>query len=219
MMAFFHRFLDPAESLAEILFGLIMVLTCTLGASLIVSTDLAQARALLLTALGCNLAWGVIDAALYVMGNLFLRSRNARLMRAIQSAPDEAAALDIVKQSFEPRIADLGKPEDRDRLYRDLQGAVARTEASHARVTADDLRGALAVFLLVVGTALPAAVPFLLIADPLRALRVSNLVLVALLFIVGFHWARYIGGNGWRTGLAMMLFGLALVGVAIALGG
>ena len=55
--------------------------------------------------------------------------------------------------------------------------------------------------------------------DPPLALRVSNPVLVALLFIVGFHWARYIGGNGWRTGLATMLFGLVLVGVAIASGG
>jgi hypothetical protein len=218
-MAFFHRALDPAESLAEILFGLIMVLTCTLGASLIVSTDREQAHALLLAALGCNLAWGVIDAALYIMGNLFLRSRNARLMRAIQAAPDEAAALDIVKQSLEPRFEGLGRSEDRDRLYRDLQGVVARADAGHSRVTADDLQGALAVFLLVVGAALPAAVPFLLIADPLLALRVSNLVLVALLFIVGFHWARYIGANGWRTGLAMMLSGLALVGVALALGG
>jgi VIT1/CCC1 family predicted Fe2+/Mn2+ transporter len=94
-----------------------------------------------------------------------------------------------------------------------------RKRARHGRVTADDLRGTFAVFLLVVGAALPAALPFLLIVDPLLALRVSNPVLVALLFIVGFHWARYIGGNGWRTGLATVLFGLVLVGVAIASGG
>ena len=55
-----------------------MVLTCTLGAGVISSTDKAEARTLLLAAVGCNLAWAVIDAALYVMGNLFVRSHKVR---------------------------------------------------------------------------------------------------------------------------------------------
>jgi hypothetical protein len=217
--SFFHRYLDPAESLAEVLFGLIMVLTCTLGAGVIGSTDHGQARTLLLAAVGCNLAWGVIDAALYVMGNLFVRSHKVRLMRAIQAAPNEAAALAIVKEHFESRIESLGRQEDRDRLYRDVHGIIARADLHGGRITSDDLLGALAVFLLVVGTALPAAIPFALIADPSLALRVSNLILVALLFVVGFYWARYIGANAWRTGLVMLLSGLVLVGIALVLGG
>jgi len=219
VIALFHRYLEPAESLGEILFGLIMVLTCTLGAGVIGRTDPAEARTLLLAAVGCNLAWGVIDAALYVMGSLFVRSQKVRLMRAIQAAPNEAAALAIVEQYFESRIEGLGRQQDRDRLYRDVQGIIARAELGHGRITSDDLRGALAVFLLVIGTALPAAAPFALIADPLLALRVSNFVLVGLLFIVGFYWARYIGTNAWRTGLVMLLSGLALVGVAQVFGG
>jgi VIT1/CCC1 family predicted Fe2+/Mn2+ transporter len=71
----------------------------------------------------------------------------------------------------------------------------------------------------VVASALPPAIPFLLIADPVVALRVSNIVLVALLFVVGFYWARSIGGGGLRTGLVMMLSGVLLVGIAIAFGG
>ena len=68
-----------------------MVLTCTLGASLIVGIDRDTLRTTLIAALGCNVAWGVIDAALYIMGNAFVRSRNSRLMQAIRSAPDAAA--------------------------------------------------------------------------------------------------------------------------------
>jgi hypothetical protein len=56
-------------------------------------------------------------------------------------------------------------------------------------------------------------------ARPVVALRVSNVVLVALPFVAGFYWARSIGGNGWYTGLAMMLSGVLLVGIAIAFGG
>jgi len=195
------------------------VLTCTLGASLLAGIERESLRATLIAALGCNIAWGVIDAALYVMGNLFVRSHKARLMRAIRAAPDETTALAIVKQYFESRIEGLGRQQDRDRLYRDVHGIIAQADPGAGRITSDDLRGAFAVFLLVVGTALPAAMPFALIADPSLALRVSNLVLVALLFVVGFYWARYIGTNAWRTGLVMLLSGLALVGVALALGG
>jgi len=103
VVSYLNRYLDPAESLAEILFGLITVLTCTLGASLLAGIERESLRATLIAALGCNIAWGVIDAALYVMGNVFARSRNGRLLQAIRSAPDEAAALAIVRQTLEPR--------------------------------------------------------------------------------------------------------------------
>jgi hypothetical protein len=96
---------------------------------------------------------------------------------------------------------------------------VAHAAALPGGIVADDLRGAVAVFVLVVGSALPAAIPAFLIGDPLVALRVSNGVLVALLFVVGFCWSRAIGGRGWGAGLLLMLSGVLLVGVAIAFGG
>jgi VIT1/CCC1 family predicted Fe2+/Mn2+ transporter len=196
-----------------------MVLTCTLGASVIAGLDRDSLRSLFIAALGCNVAWGVIDAALYVMGRIFVRTQNARLMQAIRSAGDDASGLGIVRQALEPRFGSFGWNEDREQFYRSLRAMVVHSEARHNLVTADDLRSAAVVFVLVVATALPPAVPFLLIADPLVALRVSNIVLVALLFVVGFCWARAIGGSGWRTGLVMMLSGVLLVGIAIAFGG
>ena len=196
-----------------------MVLTCTLGASVIAGVDRDSLRSLLIAALGCNVAWGLIDAALYVMGRIFVRTQNARLMQAIRSAGDDATGLAVVRQALEPRFGSYGWNEDREQFYRSLRGMVVHTETTSSGVTADDLRSAAVVFVLVVATALPPAVPFLLIADPVVALRVSNAVLVALLFVVGFYWARSIGGTGWWTGIAMMLSGLLLVGIAIAFGG
>jgi hypothetical protein len=218
-ISYLNRFLDPAESLAEILFGLIMVLTCTLGASVIAGIDRDSLRSLFVAALGCNVAWGVIDAALYVMGAVFVRAQNAKLMQAVRSAPGDAAGLAIVRQALEPRFGAYGFDEDREQFYRSLRGMVVHSEAQRSLVTADDLRSAVAVFILVAATALPPAIPFLLIADPVVALRASNVVLVALLFVVGFYWARAIGGRGWWTGIGMMLSGVLLVGVAIAFGG
>jgi hypothetical protein len=68
-----------------------MVLTCTLGASVIAGIDRDSLRSLFIAALGCNVAWGVIDAALYVMGRIFVRTQNAKLMEAIRSARGDAA--------------------------------------------------------------------------------------------------------------------------------
>ena len=218
-ISYLNRFLDPAESLAEILFGLIMVLTCTLGVSVIAGIDRDSLRSLFIAALGCNVAWGVIDAALYVMGAIFVRTQNAKLMEAIRSARGDAAGLAIVRQALEPRFGSYGWNDDREQFYRSLRGMVVHSEAKPSRITVDDLRSAVAVFILVVASALPPAIPFLLIADPVVALRVSNIVLVALLFVVGFYWARSIGGGGLRTGLVMMLSGVLLVGIAIAFGG
>ena len=68
-------------------------------------------------------------------------------------------------------------------------------------------------------TSFPAVVPFLFMDDPWRALRVSNGILVGLLFFCGFYWARFTGVNRWVAGAGMMGLGVALVAVAIALGG
>jgi hypothetical protein len=57
-----HRYVDPATSLGEILFGLIMTLTFTLGAGIIIEDEGREgARELLIAVIGCNIAWGVID--------------------------------------------------------------------------------------------------------------------------------------------------------------
>ncbi len=81
-----------------------MVLTCTLGASLLAAIDRDTLRTTLLAALGCNIAWGIIDAALYVMGKAFVRSRNRSLLQAIRSAPDDAAALAVVREALLPQF-------------------------------------------------------------------------------------------------------------------
>ena len=82
-----------------------------------------------------------------------------------------------------------------------------------------DLATALVVFVLVSLTALPGIIPFLLLSDPDLALRVSNSVLILLLFLVGYWWAHYTDFRPWRVGLTVMLLGLSMVLVAVALGG
>jgi hypothetical protein len=94
----------------------------------------------------------------------------------------------------------------------------------HARIERGRLGGkdyaaAALIVVLVTLTALPGALAFLVVADGPVALRSANLAQVLLLFAVGYHWARYSGAPPWRTGGAMVGLGVALVAVAVALGG
>jgi hypothetical protein len=56
----------------------------TLGAGLMVKEDPNAAREILIAAIGCNVTWGIVDAAFYVTGPIFERARMARHVRASQ---------------------------------------------------------------------------------------------------------------------------------------
>ena len=215
-----ERNLDPGERLGEILFGLVMVLTFTLTAGLTVTEGPEGVRSLLASAIGCNIAWGIIDGVFYIMGGLFHRGRRVRLHRAIRAADDPAAAEATVASELDPALAEIVSGEERRRLYRDIVQTVRRQDPPRVGITRDDLMGALASFWLVVLSTIPAAVPFLIFRDqPRFALRVSNGLLIVLIFIVGFRWARHTGGSGWKTGAALAAMGIGLVAIAVLLGG
>jgi hypothetical protein len=59
----------------------------------------------------------------------------------------------------------------------------------------------------------------MLIDDAMLALRISNGVLLSLLFLSGFWWARYTVSHPWLVGISFLFFGGLLVAAAIALGG
>jgi hypothetical protein len=214
------RYLGADDRMNEVLFGLIMVLTFTLTAGLSVSEGREGVRELLAAAIGCNIAWGVIDGVFYVMGRLFNRGRRLRLEQALRTAKDEATAVAAVALELDGTLEPVTTPDGRRRLYREIVETVRHTEPPKNRVRRDDLMGALASFWLVFLSTIPAAIPFLIFRDqPRFALRVSNGLLLGLLFIVGYKWAGATGGGRFATGLALTLVGGVLVAVAIALGG
>ena len=161
-----RRVLEPIDRISEALFGLIMVLTFT-GSLSVAESGRAEVRDMLVGALGCNLAWGIIDAIMYLMGCLAERARTRR----------------------------------------------------PPGLFAQDWWGALGVFLWVFVSTFPVVLPFVFMQDTLRAMRVSNTIAVALLFLTGFAFGRAIGYRKWLLGFAMVALGSVLVAVTIALGG
>jgi hypothetical protein len=217
--SFFRDYLEPGDRLNEVLFGLIMVLTFTLTAGLTIQDGPDAARELLIATLGCNLAWGVIDGAMFLMSALLERSRRARTVAAVQRAPDEPTALAEIDRVLDGTVLALASKDERVRVGRAVYEAARRMLPLRTRLHRDDLYGALASGLLVILATLPAVIPFVLIDDARRALRVSNFLLVGLLFLVGHAWGRHAYVGPWRAGFVFLIVGLALVATAIALGG
>jgi VIT1/CCC1 family predicted Fe2+/Mn2+ transporter len=71
----------------------------------------------------------------------------------------------------------------------------------------------------VVVTTFPVVIPFLVSDNASRALRASNAIAVAMLFMTGYLFARMTGRRPWVVGALMVLLGCALVGLTMALGG
>jgi hypothetical protein len=214
------RWLDPTSSLGEIMFGLIMTLTFTLGAGIIIDDEGREgARELLIALIGCNIAWGVIDGALYLVGQMFDRGRLRRVGQAVRTSPDEKSGAGLVANELEEWFEDVMKPEERQALYSRIASNVRAKPQAENNVTKADFMGAWVSFWLVVLASLPAALPFLIWDDARFALRVSNGILLASLFIVGSFWARQTMGKPWLVGLSFLTIGFALVWLAIQLGG
>lgn len=215
----FHRNLDPIETLSELIFGLLMVLTFTLGARLLGPEEPTDGKELLIAAIGCNLAWGIIDGFLFLLCRVFERRRIASIRAGLTTMDDDAAGLDALRDELANDLAALGNVDDRERFYASIAAAARRHPPTPVRVTVEDLRGALLVFLLVVMTAIPAAIPFMIIGDSYVALRVSNAILALLLFVAGYWWGRHIGASPLLAGTLVMSIGVVLVLIAIPLGG
>ncbi|MFO1372939.1 MAG: hypothetical protein U1F42_11320 [Candidatus Competibacteraceae bacterium] len=164
--------LDPVSRLSEILFGLIMTLTFT-GTFSVASAGSESVRQLLIAAVGCNLAWGLTDAIIYLIRSLCERGHGRLLLHRLQSLPvkDSRAHAEVVA-ALPPALRKLLKPDEIDQLHQRLQHI--RPPRGHLWPNGDEWRGALAVFLLVSVVTLPVVLPFIFVADAWLALRVST---------------------------------------------
>jgi len=211
-----RRVLSPLERMSEILFGLIMVMTFT-GSISVAEHGRGEIRNVLISALGCNLAWGVVDAGMYLMGRFTERARDLIMLTAIHATNDRKEAhrlLDEVLPSIISRQADA---EDLDRMHSWLRARPV--PPGNVTFTHMDWIGALAVFLLVFLSTFPVVIPFLLMHDAATALRFSHGIAIGMLFLVGWKIGAHTGHSPWRVGATMVVIGTALAAGTMALGG
>lgn len=210
------RVLDPIERVSEVLFGLIMVLSFT-GSLSVAEAGRAEVRTMLLGALGCNLAWGIIDGVFYLMGCLAERGHGLLTLRAIRREPDPQKAQLLIAGALPPVVASILQPVELDTMRQRLKELPDPPD--RAGIPKEAWLGALGVFLLVFLSTLPVVIPFTFMKDITRALRVSNAIAIAMLFLTGHAFGRMTGRHPVWAGIAMVVLGAMLVGATIALGG
>jgi hypothetical protein len=206
--------LDPIQRVTEIVFGILMALSFT-GTLSITSAGRAEVQTLLHAALGCNLAWGIADAMIYLVVTQTERHRGDSLLRRLQATTDAGDGRRQIADVLPVRLAAVATTNALETLRQQLLSVPTHSP----RLTLRDLRAAFGVFLLVVFTTFPIAIPFIFISEAGLALRVSNGMAVAMLFISGYVLGRHAGGSPWRYGLGLTAVGAALVKAIIALGG
>lgn len=217
--SFINRYLDPTDVLEEILFGLIMVLAFTLGAGLVVEEGKEATLTMLIGIIGCNTAWGLIDGGMYIIGCMFDRSRKARLLKSIQTAGSEDEALTMIREQLDHGLEPFATESERMNLYKAVHMRLKSVGIERPRLQKEDLYGAVASFWLVFLSAVPAVIPFLLFSDRIVALRVSNLLLLAMLFLVGYRVGKAAHSSPWVVGFTVLVEGLIMVGIVMVLGG
>lgn len=208
--------LDPFDRLSEVLFGLIMVLTFT-GSLSVAEAGRDDIRKMLIGALGCNLAWGIIDAVLYLMGRLVENARDLNNLAAVRMSANPQDAHRLIAESLPSLIASILKSVDLEAMRQRLKELPDRRERAHLRK--DDWLGALGVFLLVFLATFPVVIPFLLMRNAQPALRISNLIAIVLLFLTGYAFGRMTARHPLWLGISMVIIGSTLVGITMALGG
>jgi hypothetical protein len=208
--------LNPVDRIAEILFGLIMVLTFTGAIS--ASTDAREdVRELLWAALGCNVAWGLVDAIMYLMNVAIERGHAITVIKKIHASktPDEAGG--ILKDEIQPGIAGLMTDQELGELSSRLKDLPPPTKRN--LIVSTDLWAGVQIFMLVFLCTFPVAIPFGIFDSLGMAMRASNGVALVLLFIGGLLLAKYAGFRPGITALLYTLIGVALVALTMALGG
>jgi len=207
--------LSPVDRVSEMLFGLLMALTFT-GAVSVAESGNAAIRTMFIAALGCNLAWGLVDAVMHLVRTITERGRLITLVRSVQGA-DEQTGRTLVAESLSRVAAGLV--------------STAEVEAVRARVVAlrslparphlgwRDVLMALQIFLIVVVSTFPVVLPFLMMQDVTLAQNVSRAIALTMLFLGGLALGRYAGYGSWRVGLLMAALGTALIVAINALGG
>jgi hypothetical protein len=211
-----ERPLNPMERISEVLFGLIMVLTFTCSFS-VADAGREEVRTMLFGALGCNLAWGIIDAVFYLMACFSARGRAILTLGALRQVSSPAEAHHIIARALPPVLVSVLSTADLETMRERL--SQVRDLPQEPRLGKQEWMGAFGVFLIVVLATFPITIPFALISDARMALRTSNGIAIVMLFLVGYAFGRYAGHRPWRTALAMVLLGSCMVGITISLGG
>jgi VIT1/CCC1 family predicted Fe2+/Mn2+ transporter len=207
--------LNPMDRAAELLFGVIMAVTFTCSIS-VGSSHQVEMTELLIGTIGCNLAWGFVDAIMYLVETMARRNRNRIMFHAMRISNSEEARK-IVSDALPAIVTEAIDDRDLELIRKKLMDLPST--AGKRQLTRRDVQRSVAIFLVSFVATFPIVIPFIFIEDSIIALRTSNAVGIILMFMCGWSVSNYVGFNRWVGSIAMAVVGTVLAVVTIVLGG
>ncbi|MEC5386584.1 hypothetical protein VVD49_12680 [Uliginosibacterium sp. H3] len=209
------RVLDPVRRVSEMIFGLLMALTF-IGALNVASAGQQEVRTMMFAAIGCNLAWGLTDALMYLLATFTERTRKRTLVTRLKSVSAAEGSL-LLLEALPPSLAEAVGRHGVEGLRQAL--IHIPDSAQGPRLGVADAQTAAGVFLVVVLSTFPVVLPFIFVDELATAMRFSNAIALVMLFGGGWSLAKYSGASPWQMGSLLALLGSALTAAVIALGG
>ena len=221
------EYLDPIDALFTIFFSILFALLFTLSYAIlikhgVISSSFASGygQELFFTILGAITAWGIIDGVLYILAGVFARSERLRLLQSVQTSDSEEEAATAIAYELDFILEPITSDEQRHALYHDIRAYLSQAEPQAVGLHREDVVGAVATVLLSVVAVLPSLLPLLLLPDDTAlAIRISNVVSFLVIFATGYSWGIHTDTNPWKIGLLLSSVCLAMVLVAMLLGG
>jgi len=208
--------LDPIDRQSEMMFGLLMTLTFT-GTMSVALGEGATVREILLAALGCNIAWGIVDATVYLLTTATERARGRAQAAALRAASDPEAKAQL-RALLPGRAGEAMSDVQLGAVLGWMRDAVLDPEVEPV-LQRPDFVAAGQVFLLVTGATFPPILPFLLFDSVPLAMRLSNALAVAMLVVIGWRLDQEMQGGRPVMRWVIPVIGLLMVAVTIAVGG
>ena len=206
--------LDPVERSSEVVFCVLMAMSIT-GTLSVATAGRHEVISMTMGAVGCNIAWGLVDAVMYLVRTITNRRRQVRAWHHIRNEEDAQTARQFIQDELPELLEHHASPQVLDAL----RTSMGRSPLPPVHLLKRDISGAWSVFILVVASTFPVVLPFLFVKDPQLAMRLSNALAVMTLFVAGCALGRFASGHPWRYGAGMSFLGVLLVAVIIALGG
>jgi hypothetical protein len=168
-------------------------------------------------ALGCNLAWGLVDAIMNLMDELIGRARSVMQIKRIKRSIFSSESREIIREEIPPLVSEMMTDEEIDLLGEKIK-KLQEPSIKNILVFKDFIIGG-QIFILVFLSTFPVALPFLFVNDVELATRISNGAAVVLLFAGGFFLARFAGLRPFSTAVIYAVIGIFLVALTMSLGG
>jgi hypothetical protein len=208
--------LDIDDRISEILTGIIMILTFTCTYS-VIKSDRTTVIDMLIGAICSTMAWGFIDAIIYLFMAMINKEHNYTFLNFVRKSTDINKAHKVIVDDLPAEVVSFMQPEEIEAIRKKILNLPE--PSPKLRLNFSDYKIAIGIFFLVFFSTIPISIPFILIKNLQVALRISNIIAILMLFVCGWTLGKYAGRNRFFLGIVTCLIGIVLVSITILFGG